>query len=159
MKKAASFLLIALVLIAVISFLIFPKSSTSFTVLDNFEGDIKVYKSMTCGCCELHAKYIDSKGSFDVDRIDVQDVSVIKDQYEIPNALRSCHTTVIGDYFVEGHIPIEAVNKLLEEKPDIAGIAMPNMPSGSPGMPGAKYGDFVIYAVKHDGSFYEFMRI
>ena len=73
--------------------------------------------------------------------------------------MESCHTVVIGDYFIEGHIPLEAVEKLLVEKPDIKGIAMPGMPSGSPGMPGAKKGDFVIYAVNNDGTTEEFMRI
>ena len=70
-----------------------------------------------------------------------------------------CHTTIIGDYFVEGHVPLEAVEKLLTEKPDIKGIAMPGMPSGSPGMPGAKKGDFVIYAVNRDGSYEEWTRL
>ncbi len=51
------------------------------------------------------------------------------------------------------------MERLMSEKPDIAGIAMPGMPAGSPGMPGSKYGDFVIYAVDHDGSYEEFMRI
>ena len=66
---------------------------------------------------------------------------------------------IYGNYFVEGHIPIEAIKKLLVEKPDIKGIAMPGMPSGSPGMPGAKDGQFIIYAVAKDGSTYEFMRV
>ena len=56
-------------------------------------------------------------------------------------------------------MPLEAVEKLLKEQPDIAGIAMPGMPEGSPGMPGSKRGDFVIYAVNNDGSYSEFMRI
>ncbi len=117
-----------------------------------------VYKSLSCGCCEIHSNYLKSKG-FDVEKKNVQDTSIIKTQYGIPSGLQSCHTTIIGDYFVEGHIPIEAIDKLLSEKPDIAGIAMPGMPSGSPGMPGTKYNDFVIYAVEEDGGYTEFMRI
>jgi hypothetical protein len=70
----------------------------------------------------------------------------------------SCHTLIIEDYFVEGHIPIEAIEKLLAEQPDIDGITLPDMPSGSPGMPGVKKGDFVIYSVK-GGKTSEFMRI
>ena len=73
--------------------------------------------------------------------------------------MESCHTTVMGNYFVEGHIPLEVVNKLLTEKPDIKGIAMPGMPNGSPGMPGVKRGDFVIYAINNDGSYAEWMRL
>ena len=56
-------------------------------------------------------------------------------------------------------MPVEAINKMLSEKPDIAGIALPGMPLGSPGMTGSKQGEFVIYAVNHDGSYYEFMRV
>ncbi len=117
-----------------------------------------VYKSASCGCCEIHANYLKSKG-FDVDKKNVQDTSSIKNQYGVPSGLQSCHTTIIGDYFVEGHMPIEAIEKLLSERPDIAGIAMPGMPSGSPGMPGTKYSDFVIYSIDHDGGYSEFMRI
>ena len=60
---------------------------------------------------------------------------------------------------MEGHVPLEAIEKLLQEKPDIKGIAMPGMPSGAPGMLGKKTGDFVVYAVNNDGSYEEFMRI
>jgi len=77
------------------------------------------------------------------------DESIKKD---VPLNLRTCHTTMVGDYFVEGHVPYEAIEKLLEEKPDIAGIALPGMPSGAPGMTGFKSGPFVIYSVNHDGN-------
>ncbi len=90
---------------------------------------------------------------------DMQNVDSIKEQYQIPQSMRSCHTTVVGDYFVEGHIPLEAVEKMMKEKPDIRGIAMPGMPPGSPGMPGSPSGEFIVYAVKKDGTFAEFMRI
>ena len=89
----------------------------------------------------------------------MESLDSFKKEHEIPSELESCHTTIIGGYFVEGHIPLEAVEKLLKEKPDIKGIAMPGMPSGSPGMPGAKKGDFVVYKVNNDGSYDEFMRI
>src|SRR3990170_7178345 len=113
------------------------------------------YKSISCGCCDVHSKYLDSKG-FDIKLNNLQDVTAIKSQFGVPRELESCHTAIIGDYFVEGHIPVEAINKLLSEKPNVKGIAMPGMPSGSPGMPGAKAGDFVIYAVNQNGSYYEF---
>ncbi len=119
---------------------------------------ITVYKSQSCCCCGIYVNYLKKQG-FSVDVKDVSDVAQIKEQYKIPNALSSCHTSVVGDYFVEGHIPYEAIVKLINEKPDIAGIAMPGMPSGSPGMPGAKNGDFVIYSIGKDGSQGEFMRI
>ena len=117
-----------------------------------------VYKSANCGCCNIHASYIGSKGDFNVDINNMVDTSSIKNKYNIPLSLQSCHTTIIGGYFIEGHIPMEAIDKLLLEQPDIDGIAMPGMPSGSPGMPGRKMGDFVIYSVKGD-QILEFMRI
>src|SRR3989344_7694770 len=89
------------------------------------------YKSISCGCCDVHSKYLDSKG-FDIKVNNLQDVTAIKSQFGIPRDLESCHTAVIDGYFVEGHIPVEAINKMLSEKPDIKGIAMPGMPSGSP---------------------------
>ena len=68
-----------------------------------------------------------------IDKI-VEDVSVIKNQYEIPYNLRSCHSAQISNYMIEGHVPIQSINKLLRENPSISGIAVPGMPLGSPGM-------------------------
>ena len=116
-----------------------------------------VFKSPTCGCCGIYIEHLKHNGLV-VEIKDVPDVTPIKDSSNIPQTVRSCHTTKIGDYFVEGHVPAEAIEKLMKEKPDIDGIAMPGMPSGSPGMHGAKIGDFVIYAVK-DGQISEFMRL
>ncbi len=146
-----------LILFLFIVFLI-PKNS-GFEEIDAFEGEIDIYKSATCGCCLIYSQYFNSKTSLKINSINVQNLDSIRNQYGVPLELQSCHTTIVGDYFVEGHIPLEAVEKLLKEDPDIKGIAMPGMPSGSPGMPGQKYGDFIIYAVNHDGSYSEFMRI
>jgi hypothetical protein len=151
---------IGIILLAVILLLVFltPRGN-SFSVLENFEGEISVYRTPSCGCCGLYADYFKSKGNKRVEVVNIRDISSVKKEYGVPSDLESCHMTVVGDYFVEGHIPLEAIEKLLSEEPDIAGIAMPDMPSGSPGMPGRKYGDFVIYAIEHDGSYSEFMRI
>ena len=147
-------------IVLVLAIFLFAKSSSasSFENINNADK-IEIYKSLTCGCCDVYSKYFDGKVSSEVKIFDIQDSDKIKKQYGVPSGMESCHTTIIGDYFVEGHIPLEAVEKLLKEQPDIAGIAMPGMPSGAPGMPGAKNGDFVIYAVARDGSFSEFMRI
>ena len=125
----------------------------------NLGADVDFYKSMSCGCCDIHASYLEGKGNLKVNRIGLDDITSIKEKYNIPSEMQSCHTAVIGDYFVEGHMPIEEINKLLTEKPDIAGIALPGMPSGAPGMPGGKEEPFVVYAVNKDGSYNEFMRI
>lgn len=157
MKKS---LLVGLILVGLILFVVFliPKNS-SFEEINAFEGEIDIYKSLTCGCCSIYFQYFDGKTKTKVNEINMQDLTSIRNQYGVPLELQSCHTTIVGDYFVEGHIPLEAVEKLLKENPDIKGIAMPGMPSGSPGMPGKKYGDFIIYAINHDGSYSEFMRI
>ena len=140
--------------------LIFTRGSAdSFETLGNFNGEIKIYKSMSCGCCDVYASYFKGKGNSNTEIVNTEDLDSIKEQYGVPSGMESCHTTIIGDYFVEGHIPLEAIEKLLQEKPNIKGIAMPGMPSGSPGMLGQKAGDFVIYSIKHDGSYEEFMRI
>jgi len=79
-------------------------------------------------------------------------MSSIKEQYGVPREMESCHTSIFGDYVVEGHMPFEAITKMLEEKPEINGIALPNMPAGSPGMPGTKKGPFTIYALSDDST-------
>ncbi len=119
---------------------------------------VTVYKSMSCGCCEYFSQYMRQQG-FTVNVVNQDDVEQIKKEYNIPSSLWSCHTTIVDKYFVEGHVPVAAVDKLLAEKPDITGIGMAGMPSGSPGMPGKKTGDFVVYGVNRDGSTFEFVRI
>ena len=123
-----------------------------------YDGQVTLYKSMSCGCCGAYASWLQRQGLV-VNILNIEDMIGIKERYDIPASMRSCHTTTYGNYVVEGHIPIEAVKKLLDEKPNIRGIAMPGMPSGSPGMPGAKQGPFVIYALNNDESTTEFMRI
>jgi len=82
----------------------------------------------------------------------------VKDRFNIPEEMWSCHTSVIGDYYIEGHVPVAAIEKLLAEQPDIDGIALPGMPSGSPGMTGEQEAPFVVYAVA-DGTTFEFMTL
>ncbi len=159
MKKGLLFgIILIVILLAGIIIFALPKAS-SFENINAIQGEINIYKSLTCGCCSTYVSYVDGKVSPKVNPIEVQDPDALKEKYGIPSELESCHTTVIGDYFIEGHMPLEAVEKLLKEKPDIKGIALPGMPSGSPGMPGSKSGDFIVYAVNNDGTYDEFMRI
>ncbi len=118
---------------------------------------ITLYKAQGCACCEGHIAVLKDEGA-NVEVIEMPSVASIKEQYNIPREVQSCHTAIIGDYFVEGHMPIEAIEKLLEEQPDIDGIALPGMPSGAAGMHGAKQGTWTIYAVK-DGVATVFMEI
>lgn len=120
---------------------------------------VTVYKSQTCGCCDVYVGYLKNRGELLVNTAQSSDLSSAKKKLRVPAALQSCHTTVIEGYFVEGHVPLEAVAKLLREKPDVLGIALPAMPSGAPGMLGGKDGPFVIYSVNKDGTYQEFMRM
>ncbi len=118
--------------------------------------EMTVYKTKTCGCCHVYVEYLERE-DVKVKAIDVEDLTAIKDQYGVPTNLQSCHTSIVGGYVVEGHIPLEVIEKLLAEKPAIKGIALPGMPSGSPGMPGPKTEKWTIYAIGNDGAVTEFM--
>ena len=118
---------------------------------------VTTFKPPDCGCCSGWISYANGKG-MDVTTIMENDMDSLKDKYNIPQNMRSCHTSIMEGYFVEGHMPMEAINKLLTEKPDIDGIALPGMPPGSAGMPGQKQGQWTIYSIK-DGQVKEFMRI
>lgn len=126
-------------------------SSSNETSLEKNGVVVTVYKSPTCGCCGVWASYMKKEG-YEIETQNIQDMSTIKQELGIPYELESCHTAEVGGYVVEGHIPNEAIEKLLAERPDIKGIGMPGMPSGSPGMPGPKTDDFVIYEINHDGA-------
>jgi hypothetical protein len=65
---------------------------------------------------------------------DVQDLTAVKDRYDVPLALQSCHTAIVDGYIIEGHVPVAEIERLVTERPDIAGLAVPGMPVGSPGM-------------------------
>ena len=92
-----------------------------------------VYKSATCGCCKNWVEHMKANG-FDVKAIDVEDIDKVKRDNGVPASAESCHTGIVNGYIVEGHVPADAVTKMLKEKPAIAGIAVPGMPMGSPGM-------------------------
>ena len=118
---------------------------------------ITVHSSPTCVCCGQYERYLEEEG-FEVESKKEDDTAEIKESLDIPEEMWSCHTSVVGGYFVEGHVPIEAIRKLLEEQPQIDGIALPGMPSGSPGMGGDKAEPFTIYSIV-DGETEEFMTL
>lgn len=98
------------------------------------EGEsIRVYKSPSCGCCTKWIEHLESHG-YRVSATDVPDVGPIKARNGIPQSLASCHTAIVEGYVLEGHVPAEDVARLLRERPEVAGLAVPGMPLGSPGM-------------------------
>lgn len=117
-----------------------------------------VYRTATCGCCANYVAYLRRAG-LQVAEERVTDLDAVKAQFNIPPQLNSCHTTRIGNYTVEGHIPLEAIEKLMAEKPAVAGIGLGGMPSGSPGMPGAKRVPFEIDSFTADGATTRFVSL
>lgn len=109
-----------------------------------------MYKDPWCGCCHDYAAYLEQEG-LKVSVKTVEDMTPIKHMLRVPDQMASCHTLVVGDYIVEGHVPMAAIERLLSEQPDIVGIALPGMPLGSPGMNGDKQAPFKIYAVTETG--------
>ena len=74
---------------------------------------------------------------FEVAEIDTGDLTAIKNQYQVPPALQGCHTAIVDGYIIEGHVPAKEIKRLLNERPDVLGIAVAGMPAGSPGMDAA----------------------
>lgn len=109
-----------------------------------------LYKNPQCGCCEGYADYL-RKNGFEVEVKPTNDLASISSKAGVPANFQGCHTTFVDGYVVDGHVPVKTVKKLLSERPDIAGIALPGMPMGSPGMAGEKTESFTIYAVTKDG--------
>ena len=104
-----------------------------------------LYKNPLCGCCESYADYLRESG-ISVTVKASHDLALVKRQHGVPAALEGCHTMLIDGYVVEGHVPFGALEKLFSELPDITGISLPGMPTGSPGMAGPKKAPFTVYA-------------
>jgi hypothetical protein len=109
-----------------------------------------LYKNPQCSCCEGYADYLRQNG-FQVDVKPTNDLAEISHNAGVPEGMEGCHTMFIDGYVIDGHVPVNIVRKLLAEKPAIAGITLPGMPMGSPGMVGTKTENFVVYAVTKDG--------
>lgn len=96
-------------------------------------AQLTIYKSPYCGCCGAWVEHVRANG-FDPVVRDMEDVTPIAAKAGVPDEARSCHTALIDGYFVEGHVPASDIRKLLRERPNARGIAVPGMPIGSPGM-------------------------
>ena len=119
--------------------------------------EMVVYKEPTCQCCEFWAYYA-KKSGYKVKIVNVENIEEIKKKYGVPASLQACHTAVVDGYVLEGHLPIEAVEKLLKEKPKVKGISLPGMPTGVPGMGGFKKGPLSVYEFDGKGEAREFYR-
>jgi hypothetical protein len=92
-----------------------------------------VYKSESCGCCNDWIDHVREAG-IEVEAVDLIHLNRKKQELGMPPQLASCHTAVIEGYLIEGHVPVSDIQRLLQERPDITGLAVPGMPHGSPGM-------------------------
>lgn len=109
-----------------------------------------VYKTPTCGCCGGWIEHLEANG-FEVEVNDLDNLTGIKNVHHVPTGMRTCHTGLVGGYVVEGHVPAEFVQRLLDEKPDIEGIGVPGMPIGSPGIEGSYRESYDVLAFNSQG--------
>jgi len=122
--------------------------------------EMTVYLTPTCGCCGQWVRYVEREG-FDVTarEVDQAELNAIKEEAGLDWGLASCHTAFVGDYVVEGHVPAREIRRLLDEQPDFAGISVPGMPVGSPGMEmGARQDPYDVIAFRSDGTTEVFAR-
>lgn len=135
--------------------------SEQLALASSSDADFVVYKSPTCGCCNGWIDHLRDEG-YTVEAIDVvayQDMQDRKRAGQVPTELESCHTATIEGYVIEGHVPGEAIERLLQERPDIQGLAVAGMPIGSPGMEGPNPQPYDVIAFTEDGSRSVFQRV
>ncbi len=112
---------------------------------------VTMYKQVGCGCCSIWAELL-RKAGYKVSSMEMPDLDRIKAAYGVPRPLQTCHTALIDGYVVEGHVPLDAIQKLLKERPKIAGIGVAGMPIGSPGMEvGSRKDAYDVVAFDREG--------
>ena len=117
---------------------------------------VHVHAAPSCGCCHAWADLAKARG-FDVTVTEMADPDAEKAALGVPAALASCHTVEADGYVFEGHVPFEALEAVLRDRPDIAGLAVPGMPMGSPGMgddPAARFDVIAFGGAAGDGQVY-----
>ncbi|MDG0855816.1 DUF411 domain-containing protein [Roseateles puraquae] len=115
---------------------------------------VTVWKDPNCGCCKVWVEHLRSSGLV----VQVREIGNIgaRRRLGVPEKLASCHTAEVAGYVVEGHVPAREILRLLKEKPEALGLAVPSMPIGSPGMDSPEYGGrkdpYQVLLVARDGS-------
>lgn len=118
-----------------------------------------VYKDPNCGCCHEWSKAMAAAG-FSVDARDTDDLAAVKARLAVPADLEGCHTAVVEKYYLEGHVPLAAVQRLLRERPPLSGLAVPGMPPGSLGMGEDPQASYDVHAIPSGASeSYVFMEV
>ena len=118
----------------------------------NTKRRITIYKTRECECCKKWVELVRQTGWI-IDVQDVDDIDTIKDKARVPKALRSCHTAIVGRFVFEGHVPVDLIKSFMERPRGVAGLAVPGMPTGSPGMevPGVRAERYQILGYYGDG--------
>ncbi|SCW80169.1 Uncharacterized conserved protein [Rhizobium mongolense subsp. loessense] len=118
-----------------------------------------VYKDPNCGCCHEWSKAMAAAG-FSIDVRDTDDLAAVKARLGVPTAVEGCHTAIVEEYYLEGHVPLEAVQRLLRERPPVRGLAVPGMPPGSLGMGDDPQASYDVFAIPSGtGAPYLFMEV
>jgi hypothetical protein len=115
---------------------------------------IEVWKSATCQCCGAWVKHLEANGfTVKVNAAEPSTLASLKRQAGVGDKLASCHTAMIDGYVIEGHVPATDIKRLVAERPEAIGLAVPGMPVGSPGMEqGAEFEPYDVLLVKKDGT-------
>lgn len=131
-----------------------PGPAAELAMADVAAGEVVVYKSPTCGCCDGWIDHLRENGFRvrAVDLVQYDDMAAKKRQAGVPADLGSCHTAMVDGYAVEGHVPAHVIERLLRERPAVKGVAVPGMPIGSPGMEGPNPERYQVIAFEEDGS-------
>jgi hypothetical protein len=110
-----------------------------------------VYRTPECSCCGGWITHLKAEG-FKVKDFSTTDIEAVKQKYDVPDVLTSCHTAIVAGYIIEGHVPASDIKRLLREQPLIAGLSVPQMPIGTPGMEmGNQKDSFSVQSFDHNG--------
>jgi hypothetical protein len=119
---------------------------------------VTVHRDPNCGCCSGWVQHL-QKAGFPTKVLDTTNLDAVKTRLDVPDDLAACHTAEVSGYVIEGHVPAIALKRLLAEKPDATGLAVPGMPVGSPGMEGGapeRY-DVVLFGPSGRRSYMRFL--
>jgi hypothetical protein len=129
-------------------------AGTAFASLSTQDAgalEVTVYKSPTCGCCNKWIAHLEANG-FEVNAHDLANLTQVRLEHGVSRELTSCHTALVDGYVIEGHVPAEDIQRLLQERPDVVGLAVPGMVIGSPGMEGATSEPYNVLTFDRDGN-------
>jgi hypothetical protein len=130
-KKNQLFVILFLIVIVVICYKMMIATQCNAKPLT--KPKITVYRSESCACCKKWITHLE-KNQFEVHDVIVTQINTIKNKFNIPQHLSSCHTARVNRYIIEGHVPADYIHALLKKNSDIKGLTVPGMPVGTPGM-------------------------